>query len=67
MRRTALLCALALPLTLTGCLTASTVIDAGCETYDRYKVRPSRQDTPQTARDLFVLDSAMAAACAQPE
>jgi hypothetical protein len=64
MRRTALLCVLAM---LTGCQTTSIVIDAGCQTYDRYKVRPSRQDTPLTARDLYVLDSAMTAACAQPE
>ena len=63
MRRTVLVCVLSLPLTLTGCLTAPTVIDAGCLTYDRFKIQPSRQDTPRTARGLYVLNEAMIGAC----
>ena len=63
--RTVLLCVLASMLTLTGCQTTSiVVIDAGCRTYREHAIRPSPADTPKTAKGLFVLDSAMAAACA---
>lgn len=48
---------------LMGCQTASTVIDAGCITYGAHQVRPSRMDTPETAKQLYVLDEAMKVAC----
>jgi hypothetical protein len=60
MRLTVLLCVLA---TLTGCQTTPIVIDAGCTTWGAYQIRPSRADTVETARGLFVLNEAMTAAC----
>ena len=64
MRLTVLLCGLALTSMLTGCLTTSiVVIDAGCQTYERHQVRPSRLDTPETAKGLYVLSEAMGEAC----
>ena len=50
-------------LALSGCQTAPIAIDAGCRTWERYGIKPSRADTEETARGLFVLNEAMTAAC----
>lgn len=56
--------ALVLPLVmLTGCQTTPSVIDAGCQVYVAYHIKPSRQDTPVTIRGLYVLNEAMKEAC----
>lgn len=60
MRLTVLLCVLAM---LTGCQTTPIVIDAGCTTWGAHQFKPSRSDTTETARRLYVLNEAMGEAC----
>ena len=51
-------------LTLSACQTTqSSAIDAGCEIWREYGVKPSRADTPETIDGLIRLNRGMAAGC----
>lgn len=63
MRLTVPTCVLVLSLMLAGCQTTPIVIDAGCATWAPRQFKPSRADTPETARRLYVLNEAMREAC----